>query len=99
LVVPALEGDFDQSNYRANVEAVDNSDEEIEKNVISPYDEDINFTNLVDINDVSAGFAVYNARENYMRDLINTVIKADVNRDKMVDIDDVNLIKKAAHIK
>lgn len=102
LVVPALgstEGDaFVPNNYRAKVSPA-NNETGTTPFVINPYDEDINYSNIVDINDVSAGFAVYNARENYMENLMKVVIKADVDKDKMVDISDINRIKKEAHIK
>lgn len=58
------------------------------------YDNDINLTEVLDVNDYSMTNGIYNVIYNSSR-FAKNFLKADVNHDKMVDTDDAGAVKTA----
>ncbi|MGN0179126.1 MAG: hypothetical protein ACI4DY_06760 [Monoglobaceae bacterium] len=94
IVIPAEyngEAQLTPDEYRAKVK-VSNDGENIIS--IGAYDHNVNFSTETDLNDLSAVYGVYNAREDYMINSMNVVLKSDTNNDKIVDTKDANLVKE-----
>ena len=60
---------------------------------------DVNNTNKVDINDLTATFCVYNGDETYVPGLMEVMLRADVNGDKMANALDAIAVKDEAKLK
>lgn len=90
-IVVKADGDAPASDYRARVNYTINADAQPERIV---YDMDINLDGLYSANDYSAANGIYNAL--YEEIFAKNMLKADANGDKLVDTDDVNIVKARA---
>lgn len=87
-IVVKADGNAPAGDYRAKVNYTTDAAAKPERIV---YDMDINLDGAYSVNDISSANGVYNAL--YEDVYAKNMLKADANGNKMVDTDDVNLVK------